>query len=664
MLSRTIAFCCLLLALACTPALAATNDDAPAWLQQAAAANAPLYPKDVPAVVLQNEQQVAISADGRIIRTTTFAMRILTHEGRVLATALEGYETDTGKVRELHAWLIRPNGQVKRYGKDETVDVAVDDNDVYNEARVKIISARADADAGAVFGYQAVTEERALFPQDEWNFQEKLPGLNACLPVLVSRYVLSLPSDWSASAITFNHDKLEPTVSGSTYTWELQNLGPIEPEIASPEVRSMAPRIAVSYAPAQGAPAATSGGHNFANWADVSRWYTELSDPQAAPDETVATKARELTAGAKTELERIQTIGRYVQSLQYISIQIGVGRFRPHSAAEVLAKRYGDCKDKANLMRALLKAVGIEAYPVLIYAGDPTYVREEWASPSQFNHCIVAVKVSDATQTATVINHPKLGRLLIFDATDTNTPVGDLPTHEQNSLALVAAGETGALLRMPATPPEANQLERQADVSLAADGSITASVHEHAVGQSAAAYRGEFKQFSRPEYQRIIEGWVTHGATGAQVTKVEPTDDSAGGRFALDVEFNAADYGQLMQNRLLVFKPAIVSRRESVSLTDSARKHPVVLESYAYTETVKVKLPAGFDVDELPDPVKLDAPFGTYAATYAVKDGQLQFTRTLVQHATTIPVEQYAAVRSFFEHIRTAEQAPVVLTRK
>ena len=94
------------------------------------------------------------------------------------------------------------------------------------------------------------------------------------------------------------------------------------------------------------------------------------------------------------------------------------------------------------------------------------------------------------------------------------------------------------------------------------------------------------------------------------------------------------------------------------------RKQPVVLKPYAYTETVKVKLPAGFDVDELPDPVKLDAPFGTYAATYTVKDGQLQFTRTLVQHAATIPVEQYAAVRSFFEHIRAAEQAPVVLARK
>jgi hypothetical protein len=301
---------------------------------------------------------------------------------------------------------------------------------------------------------------------------------------------------------------------------------------------------------------------------------------------------------------------------------------------------------------------------VLIYSGDATYVREEWPSPGQFNHCIVAVRVSDETQAATVIQHPKLGRLLIFDATNDDTPVGDLPDDEQNSFALIAAGDAGALLRMPTTPPEANRLERNAEVSLDADGSITAVVHERSIGQAAVRERGLFRHLPRPDYNKTIEDWVTRGATGAKITRVEPADEHNEGRFALDVEFAAARYGQLMQDRLLVFKPAIVSRRERVFLTGGARRHPVVLDSYAYSETVAVKLPAGFDVDELPDPVKLDAPFGTYAATYAVKDGQLQFTRTLVQHATTIPVEQYATVRNFFERIRDAEQAPVVLARK
>jgi hypothetical protein len=119
-----------------------------------------------------------------------------------------------------------------------------------------------------------------------------------------------------------------------------------------------------------------------------------------------------------------------------------------------------------------------------------------------------------------------------------------------------------------------------------------------------------------------------------------------------------------MQNRLLVFNPAIVSRLDALALTDTARKHPVVLNSRAYTETVRIKLPEGFDVDELPDAVKLEAAFGNYTSTYAVKDGQLTFTRSLIQRATTVPADQYTAVRNFFERIRAAEQSPVVLARK
>src|SRR4030095_15288825 len=109
----------------------------------------------------------------------------------------------------------------------------------------------------------------------------------------------------------------------------------------SPSSDNLAPRIAITYSPATATP---SSAKTFSSWADVSRWYTELSDPQVTLDDAIAGKARELTANSKTELEKIRAIARYVQGLQYISIQIGMGRFRPHTATEVFAKSYGDCK--------------------------------------------------------------------------------------------------------------------------------------------------------------------------------------------------------------------------------------------------------------------------------------------------------------------------------
>ena len=639
-------------------AVFAAGDEAPSWLKEAAAVQVPTYDKEVPAVVVRRDQTVTVASDGRTTTTTLFAIRILTREGRAFARAVEYYLTKTGKVREMTAWLLRPNGFVKKYGKDQTLDAIIDPNDIYNEYRLKIIDASDDADAGVVFGYEASSEERPLFNQDTWRFQSHLP-------TLVSRYSLMLPNGWRATNATFNYAKLEPSVSGSNYVWELRGLAPIRPEPASPPLQNLAPGIAINYFPADSG--SQTPGRIFENWTQVSRWGSEMHDPQALPDESVAAKARELTANSKTELDKIRAIARFVQSLQYISIDIGLGKgngYRPRAASQVLAKAYGDCKDKANLMRAMLKTIGITAHPVFIYLGDSTFVREEWASPAQFNHCIIAIKVSDETQAPTVIQHSTLGRLLIFDATDEHTPIGDLPDDEQGSWALIAAGDSGSLTKMPVLSPELSQLDRFAKVVLAADGSITANLKEKSTGQTAVNERRAFRKLSSSEYQGMIEKWVTLGATAAKISKLVPLDDASSGRFDLDLDFSVSAYAQSMQGQLLVFKPAIVSRRESLFLTDSKRSHAVVLDARSFNETVSVKLPAGFAVDELPDPVKLETPFGSYKTSYEVKEGELLFTRTLAQRAGTIPVDQYPAVRNFFERIRAADQAPVVLARK
>ena len=634
------------------------GDDAPAWLRAAAASSIPPFPKDIPAVVLADESVVTIDDDGRMTRRDFYAVKVLTREGRDEAVAHAVYNTDTEKVKDLSAWLISPSGKVKKYGKGEAVELALVDNDVYNEAKRMIIGASADAELGSIFGYETVTEDRSVFSQLAWYFQ------GAPLPVLKSRISVTLPRGWTADALTLNHDKIEPTLSGNTYTWELRDLPPVTFEPLSPPRTAITPWLAINLTPTPEKPAAR---RSFATWADVSKWLTEISESQSSADDALAGKARQITAAAKTEMEKITAVGRFVQAINYVSIQIGTGRgggYRPHAATEVFAKSYGDCKDKANLMRAMLKSIGIKSYLVSIYAGDPNHVRREWPSPHQFNHCIIAVKISDESQALTVVDHPTLGRLLIFDATDDITPVGDLPVHEQGSYALIIAGDAGALLKMPVTPPEANMLNRSAEVQLNPDGSILATVREQSIGQAAVRERGPFKGLTRPEYNGRIERWIAQGATGVRVSKIEPLDEPDAGKFSLAADFSAPAYGQLMQGRLLVFRPAIVSRRESLSLTEPGRTHPVVLTPSAYSETTKVKLPGGFEIDEMPDAVKLDTPFGSYATSYVVKDGQLLFTRTLVVRQATIPAADYSTVRSFFERIRTAEQSPVVLVRK
>lgn len=633
-------------------------DEPPQWLIEASKITTPAFEmKNVPAVVLRNEENIIVNADGTVTRTARYAVRVLVREGREEAVARVVYQTDGEKVRDLNAWLIRQSGTPKSFGKKEVVDLSLAENDLYNEARIKLISATDMADVGDVFGFESVTEQRTIFSQFQFSFQDDLP-------VIQSRFNVNMPAGWRAESVTFNHSKVEPVVNGTSYTWELRSLDPIKHEAESPSRSSLSPRLAVSFYPAQ---AAASQIKTFTNWTDVAKWVSEIEDPQMTIDDALAAKAKDLTVNAKTEFEKIQAISRYVQQIQYISIQIGAGKgggYIPHTSTEVFAKSYGDCKDKANLMRAMLSVLKISSFMVSITADDRTYVRAEWASPHQFNHCIIAIRISDETKAPTVVMHPTLGRLLIFDPTDPYTPIGDLPDEEQGSLALIVHKDTTSLTEMPVLPAEMNRLDRTVNLSLDPNGGITGTVNEKTVGQAAVTERARLRSLSAPDYNTMVENWISRGAVGAKTTKITPKDNHSEGNFDLNVEFSASSYAQIMQGRLMVFKPAVIGRLERLRFTEGARSHPYVIDATTYSESVQIKLPAGFAVDEVPDAAKLETPFGKYSAEYVVSGDSLVFKRSLTLNRATIPAANYDSVKSFFGSVHAAEQAPVVLIKK
>ncbi|MBK9154700.1 MAG: DUF3857 domain-containing protein [Chloracidobacterium sp.] len=631
--------------------------DAPEWLKQASRTAVGGYEKEVDAVVLFHEEAVTLDSGGRIVTVERKAIKILQKEGIRDAIARAFYLSKFSEVKNLQAWLIAPGGAVTDFGKKETADIISDPDDIYDEGRVKIINASGAADIGYVFGFTSTTEDRPLFYQHQWLFQDSHP-------TIVSQLVLTLPSGWNASSLTFNHAAVTPRVDGSTYTWELRDLPPISFEPMSPTFTNLVPRIAINYNPPTDNQAAV---RTFANWGEVSRWATPMYDAAVIVNEQVAAKARELTAGAKTELEKIQAIGKFVQNLQYISIDIGVGYgngMKPRSSDLVLGRGYGDCKDKANLMRAMLRSLKIEAYPVIIYSGDPGFVRAEWSSPRQFNHCIIAVKVSDSVEGPTVTVHKELGRLLIFDATDQFTPVGDLPDYLQGSNGLIIAGEKGGLFEMPVTPADFNAWNRETRFAITETGDIKGTIRERVSGQESRQPRTLLRSVSADDFRRSIERWLTRGATAAKLISFSPSDGADKATFDMDIEFSAPSYGQLMQNRLLVFKPAVASRTNSLTLTEKSRKHPITFESNSFTEEVHVELPNGFEVDEMPEPVNMNMSFGTYETKYELKDGKLLFTRSLITKRASVPSNKYSEVLNFFSKIREAEQSPVVLIRK
>ena len=193
-----------------------------------------------------------------------------------------------GPIEHLGSELLALDGSALRSGEIR-VQVRSDAIFEQNEGFTITLTPKTGGNAtigGNATGTGAITNDDAA-PVPVVQFQ-------TANPVVMSRLTVAMPQGWRADTITFNHGKIEPSVSGNSYTWELRDLPPVEIEPASPKISKLVARIAVNIFPPQGKATMI---RSFASWKDVSRYNSELSDPQAAFNEQMAAKARELTAG-------------------------------------------------------------------------------------------------------------------------------------------------------------------------------------------------------------------------------------------------------------------------------------------------------------------------------------------------------------------------------
>ena len=625
--------------------------DLPGWLAEASKQSSPALEAGADAVVLHDEESVTVQSDGRILTKRRYAVRVLNKDGAAAAAMREVYETSGSEIRTLRGWLF-VDGRVLELGKPETADLALVDNDVYNEARIRVLAAKQAPTAGMVFGGESEKLERSVFSQVEWWLQDRWP-------VYRVRRSLTLPRGWDAKSVTLNHAAIQPTVDGSTRTWGANDLKAPPEEPAGPPSSSLVPRVAVTYFGAQ------SGDAAFDNWTAVSRWLSGLQDPQAKATPALSDRARQLTASATTQLAKIRAVAAHAQAVQYISIQTGIGRgggYKPHAAADVLQKNYGDCKDKANLMRALLATLDIPSYLVGIYAGDATYVKEEWPSPQQFNHAIIAIPVPRETKLPAVA-HGESGSVLFFDPTDEHTPLGELPLTLQGSLGLIVSPTEGRLTRMPVTAPESHARVRTIQASIAADGAFAATIRTSSTGDPASQERAFFKGATKDQYVRLLETEVRSQVPGARLTLGTVGDDRDTNRFELTLTLESRAFAQGLQNGLVLVGAPSLGRLLPV-LPGGARTSPVVLEPVEQSDRFELTIPPGLVVDELPSPNAMDTPFGRFDVKWTAEGTRI--TRTLTLHVlrATVTANDYALVRRFIDGFREAEGFPVVFARR
>jgi hypothetical protein len=128
------------------------------------------------------------------------------------------------------------------------------------------------------------------------------------------------------------------------------------------------------------------------------------------------------------------------------------------------------------------------------------------------------------------------------------------------------------------------------------------------------------------------------------------------------IDFTAPGYARQMGPLLLVRPCVIGAIRYKVDM--KPRKYPLDMEdAHVVTDDYTITLPDGYKVDDLPDPVKVDAGFATYESKSEVQGNKLHFTRKFVERAVDLPADKNDALRKLIETINNDERSEVVLKK-
>jgi transglutaminase-like putative cysteine protease len=650
-------------ALASAPTARANSDAAPAWLRQAASEKVPDYPHradDPPQVVLLlDEAQITAKDNGEIETRFRRAFRILRPEAQ---NNLEwsNIEVPFGKdqkVSDLRSWTITADGRELATSKNDVVQEGFLYDIEYTDAQAQTLKFL-EPRVGSVVGYEYVFKNRPFMFEDDWYFQDTVP-------VHTSRVTLQLPSGWEFSANFFNMPDQKPAnPSPGYYVWELHDFPAVDSEPQMPPWRSVAEWMGLKYFPRNPALRAKTTG----TWQDIGLWYNGLILHQRDVTPEMQQKVAALTAGIPDTLGKMRAIADYMRGIRYFAVEIGIGGFQPHSAAEVFSRGWGDCKDKVTLLSAMLSQIGIDSYYTMVDT-DRGIVRADYPS-LEGNHMILAIRLpadlTDGSLAATV-NDPKLGRLLFFDPTNEYVPLGNLPWYLQDSYGLVMAPDGGHIIKMPLLPPLANRILRQADLSLDASGNLIGQVDEVRWGTPASNEREQLHETVPAKRAQIFERFLGLSLGDFALGKASVGDlDNYDESLVLNYQFAAYGYAKTAGD-LLIVRPRVLgvdSGFLDLFTGKNPRKYPVEFgDAIRLDDIFNIKLPAGYKPEELPSPVQADCLYASYKSDVTLNGDILRYQRTYELKDVDVPADNLSDLRSFFSKIADDERSSAILRR-
>lgn len=631
--------------------------DPPAWLQ----ADARLAPPARPYVaeVLRDETVVTIDVQGGWTETLRYAVRVGGPTGLGEAKMAVGYVEKADKILSATAWLLRSGQRPKTYPFRRWTDAAaMNQTTLYTDFRALTnLDGARDAAVGDVYGAEAIVRRGNEAGQHRFSFGGRRPLRHG-------RIEFRLPPGWQPDLLWLKGPGPAAQISSdrTVWVWEVSQVPAVKEEPWAPALDAPYLGAVTLRAPAGAATAVPQ----LQTWSDFARWNATIQHPQCDTNATLKAKVAALTAGLTDPWQKMEALAKFAQKQfyiqQYQNTGLGFG-YRPRLASQVLAAGYGDCKDKANLLKALLNEAGFRAHFTCVLVRPGIAVRPEWPG-QQFNHAILAIELPAGVEAPAAVTHPVFGRLLFFDPTHPWVPFGQLPWQEHGTLGLLCETEETALTSLPVFPPEsAWSSVSRLDLAFSQQGILHGTLTETTVGEPAAQARRRASEASPMEKRQYWTSRLSRTVNGVKVG--DPVEQELpGGRHQTVLSFAAREFGQLVQDKLFVLRLDVLNRDTVPAFPDQQRVQPVVLRPVHEVQEVRFDLPAAGAEPELPANQSRRSEFGRYEGAYAVEDGWLVYRRTFTLQAGTIPPEKYAALRAFLGEVAQAEATAVTVRLK
>jgi transglutaminase-like putative cysteine protease len=435
-------------------------------------------------------------------------------------------------------------------------------------------------------------------------------------------------------------DENEKTV----YTWMTENLPAVKKEPYGEDIKEFTP--VVYLAPSDFEIAGFKG--NLDSWYNFGMWMNTLNKGRNALNPATTEKVRNLVSGLDNNREKINALYRYMQGkVRYVNVQVGIGGWQPIEAESVDRLSYGDCKALVNYMKSLLDITGIMSYYTLADAGEDIPPLKTDFPSNQFNHVILCV--------------PDRSDTIWLECTSQTIPFGYIGKFTDDRYVLVTGSEGGTVVKTRKYTINDNRQVRKAVVELAANGNANATF--------STDYNGIFyddiykvllmdgtdrKKFVQSRIS--IPGFNLISFSHSEEKKMVPVIHE-------NVNLSLPGYGTVMGNRILL-NPNLMTKSLKPPARVKERKSDInIRRAYNETDTIVIKMPAGYSADQLPGKTILTTEFGNYNSEIFSDGKVIRYIRVFNLKKGRYMVEDFNQFVDFCEKISSFDDRKISIVK-